>query len=69
MDEKITEALIEILSENWTLFQKHSPKGAYLPVGQLDGDCGECGVSWPCGVIKKAVNDSMTERLNLERKV
>lgn len=60
MDEKITEALIEILSENWTLFQKHSPKGAYLPVGQLDGDC---------GVIKKAVNDSMTERLNLERKV
>lgn len=32
-------------------FRKHVSVGAYLPVGQLDGDCRECGVEWPCEPI------------------
>jgi hypothetical protein len=26
----------------------HVPVGAYLPAGQMDGDCRECHVPWPC---------------------
>lgn len=35
-------------SVGMTVEQKHFPVGAYLPVGQLDGDC-SCGKgAWPC---------------------
>ena len=31
-----------------SVWRKHRPVGAYLPVGQLDGDC-QCGQgAWPC---------------------
>lgn len=44
----MTEQIAESLHEQWPLFKKHHPVGAYLPVGQLDGDC-RCGQgAWPC---------------------
>lgn len=37
------------------VFRRHRPVGAYLPVGQLDGDC-SCGRgAWPCAAIPGAL--------------
>lgn len=47
-DEVLTEGQSEFLAERWLVFKTHSPAGAYLPVGQLDGDCRGCGAPWPC---------------------
>jgi hypothetical protein len=42
---------VEALGEHWRVFREHHPVGAYLPVGQLDGDC-KCGRgSWPCETV------------------
>jgi hypothetical protein len=44
-------ALTEALHDQWRVFKRHRPVGAYLPVGQLDGDC-SCGRGeWPCAEL------------------
>lgn len=30
----------------------HRAVGAYLPTGQMDGDCKECHVPWPCPTVR-----------------
>lgn len=40
-----------LLGKEWELFRKHRPVGAYMPIGQLDGDCYICHTSWPCPVV------------------
>lgn len=49
----------ERMHENWRVFKKHVPAGAYLPVGQMDGDCRECGGSWPCDAVLAAVGQGV----------
>lgn len=51
----INDAAIEVLQEEWLLFRHHHPVGAYLPVGQMDGDCHECGGAWPCEPVRKVL--------------
>lgn len=43
------------LADNWRVFREHRPAGAYLPVGQLDGDCHSCGEAWPCAAVRDAL--------------
>ncbi len=43
------------VQREWRLFREHRPVGAYLPVGQLDGDC-RCGRGeWPCETLTQAL--------------
>lgn len=51
--ESLTDSLADAMHESWHLFRAHHPSGAYLPVGQLDGDCSykTCGGSWPCNPV------------------
>lgn len=49
IEQPVTAA--DVLHEQWLVFRKHMPVGAYLPIGQLDGDCRECGGSWPCDAV------------------
>lgn len=51
-----------LLGEQWMVFRKHSPAGAYLPVGQLDGDCRECGHAWPCADVLAVLEPLIRER-------
>jgi hypothetical protein len=51
------------LAEHWAVFRKHHPVGAYLPVGQLDGDCRECGGAWPCEVVVPLLDAVLKTRL------
>jgi len=37
-----------LLFKHWDVFRNHHPVGAYLPIGQLDGDCSVCHEMWPC---------------------
>lgn len=59
IDESLTE-LWQALAVNWKVFRKHTPVGAYLPVGQMDGDCRTCHVPWPCDPVKTAVSSELT---------
>lgn len=52
----LMDDLEQVLAENWRVFRKHKPVGAYLPVGQLDGDCRECGGPWPCAEVRKVLS-------------
>lgn len=47
------------LAENWRVFRRHQPVGAYLPVGQLDGDCRECGDAWPCLTVRSVIDPAL----------
>jgi hypothetical protein len=49
---EVDVALAEMMARQWVTFRKHRPAGAYLPVGQLDGDCHECGNAWPCPAVE-----------------
>lgn len=44
----LTEAEHERWAKAGWELRKHYPVGAYLPVGQMDGDCKACGHAWPC---------------------
>src|SRR3954471_5897327 len=55
MSERLAEWVIDVMGENWKTFRAHAPAGAYLPVGQLDGDCRECGAAWPCPTVTKII--------------
>jgi len=49
------ETVLERLAADWHLLRNHHPVGAYLPVGQLDGDCW-CGRgAWPCETVRTAL--------------
>ena len=50
------KALPELMGQNWLVFRKHHPVGAYLPVGQLDGDCRGCGAEWPCPTVRDVMS-------------
>lgn len=58
MGEAGAAAFRRNLHEDWRTFKKHVPAGAYLPVGQLDGDCKECGGSWPCDAWMAALKSA-----------
>lgn len=45
--------VLSVMGDNWKVFMSHRPIGTYLPHGQLDGDCRDCGDAWPCPSIKK----------------
>lgn len=49
----------EALTEHWRVFKKHRPAGAYHPVGQLDGDCRECGSEWPCPPVREVLDKAL----------
>jgi hypothetical protein len=56
----VTNQIAESLHEQWPLFKKHHPVGAYLPVGQLDGDC-RCGKgAWPCAEVMAVLSTLVT---------
>ena len=45
----------KILQGDFPQTRHHKPVGAYLPVGQLDGDC-SCGKgTWPCVTLIREV--------------
>jgi hypothetical protein len=48
----LPEHVVDTLHESWKVFRAHHPVGAYLPVGQLDGDCHNCGGAWPCETVR-----------------
>jgi hypothetical protein len=49
-------AEIDALADEWPTFRAHHPVGAYLPVGQLDGDC-KCGRgAWPCDAVREVLS-------------
>ena len=50
---------LDTLAGDWRLFRRHHPAGAYLPVGQLDGDCRDCGEAWPCTTIRDSLNRAL----------
>jgi hypothetical protein len=55
----MSPAMRAALSADWPAFKAHHPVGAYLPVGQLDGDC-RCGRgAWPCAVIVDALDAAL----------
>lgn len=55
----IADTVLEILAADWRLLKDHHPVGAYLPVGQLDGDC-SCGRgAWPCEAVRNAVRSGL----------
>lgn len=49
--------LVEIMANNWKVFKEHRPIGAYLPLGQLDGDCKGCNEEWPCNTIRDILSN------------
>jgi hypothetical protein len=55
------DAMLAAMGANWDVFRKHVPVGAYLPIGQLDGDCRMCGEAWPCGTVKSALTKTLQE--------
>lgn len=52
-----------VLEDNWRVFQEHRPVGAYLPVGQEDGDCMTCHTPFPCVKVLE-VFDELQDRIN-----
>ena len=55
------QVVIDTLHEHWLLFKQHHPVGAYLPVGQLDGDC-RCGRgAWPCETVVAVLKPLLAE--------
>lgn len=44
---------------------RHRPVGAYMPIGQLDGDC-SCGRgSWPCPDMSDELEGVVAEEMSL----
>lgn len=58
----------EVLHRQWHAFKDHRPVGAYLPTGQLDGDCGGCGESWPCASVATVLATILAAREQALRK-
>lgn len=55
----LTDEERDALHQRWRIFKHHRPSGAYPPVGQLDGDCGGCGESWPCAPVSTVLAEAL----------
>jgi len=51
IEARVREQVAVEIGEEWQVFREHRPVGAYLPIGQMDGDC-KCGRgAWPCPAV------------------
>ena len=55
------ESMLALMHDNWKVFRKHRPRGEYLPVGDIDGDCAECGSEWPCSAVREVLTSGITD--------
>lgn len=59
----LTDAEHEALGQAFWYVRKHRIVGAYYPVGQMDGDCRECGEQWPCATVRPIFERLIERRL------
>lgn len=63
MPEDPNQDVYDALHVQWRLYRRHHPAGAYLPVGQMDGDCSgpECPGAWPCEHVRSHLEDVLSK--------